>query len=593
MTTTPLTDKASHPIAGGEREGVPIEKGVVITEDFLEKNEELFRQYSHYFMLYPDLFLDLIATKTCPIKFYYYQRILLRAMMRYRYFFGTFTRATSKSFLAIMSCYLSCMFLPGSKRFVVSEFKKASLNITKQKLEEIWSYWPLLKAEILTQHMSTDYIELIFKNGSIFQILTLGASSRGQRATGGVMEEAALIDGDALAEVIIPMMNIPRPTADGGRNDEEPHSQQVYITSAGSKNTFAYERLIELTVRAVLNTDDYFICGASYELPLQYGLFDKKIIEDQKLSSTFSSDGFARESMSIWTGGSRESWFNPNKLIKARSLLHCEKDYNLTAAQVQSGVFYLMSIDVARYGENDTSVFVIKVRPSNNGWKKDVVYTENITKMNLIFQAARVKQLAKIYRPREIVIDGNGLGAGLIDALVLPSFGKNGEEYDPIYVSNDPDNYPIPKDKKGEALIFNIKANTTINSEMYSNLYIQINSGNLRLLANERIVKEKLLATKKGQRMNYLVREKFLLPYVMTSRLIDEMNNLKLKTSGAVGQVTVEQISRRINKDRVSALSYGLYRIKYYEDKEVRKKKTGITDISKITLFSSRNKRRH
>jgi len=60
------------------------------------------------------------------------------------------------------------MFLPGSKRFVVSEFKKASLNITKQKLEEIWSYWPLLKAEILTQHMSTDYIELIFKNGSIF-----------------------------------------------------------------------------------------------------------------------------------------------------------------------------------------------------------------------------------------------------------------------------------------------------------------------------------------------------------------------------------------------------------------------------------------
>ena len=591
--TTPLTDKASHPIAGGEREGVPIEKGVVITEDFLEKNEELFRQYSHYFMLYPDLFLDLIATKTCPIKFYYYQRILLRAMMRYRYFFGTFTRATSKSFLAIMSCYLSCMFLPGSKRFVVSEFKKASLNITKQKLEEIWSYWPLLKAEILTQHMSTDYIELIFKNGSIFQILTLGASSRGQRATGGVMEEAALIDGDALAEVIIPMMNIPRPTADGGRNDEEPHSQQVYITSAGSKNTFAYERLIELTVRAVLNTDDYFICGASYELPLQYGLFDKKIIEDQKLSSTFSSDGFARESMSIWTGGSRESWFNPNKLIKARSLLHCERDYNLTAAQVQSGVFYLMSIDVARYGENDTSVFVIKVRPSNNGWKKDVIYTENITKMNLIFQAARVKQLAKIYRPREIVIDGNGLGAGLIDALVLPSFGKNGEEYDPIYVSNDPDNYPIPKDKKGEALIFNIKANTTINSEMYSNLYIQINSGNLRLLANERIVKEKLLATKKGQRMNYLVREKFLLPYVMTSRLIDEMNNLKLKTSGAVGQVSVEQISRRINKDRVSALSYGLYRIKYYEDREVRKKKTGMTDISKMTLFSSRNKRRH
>ena len=206
MTMTPsIKEQASRPIQGELREGIPVEKGVVITQEFLEKNEDLFKQYSQYFMLYPDLFLDTIATKNCPIKFYYYQRILLRAMMRYRYFFGTFTRATSKSFLAIMSCYLACMFLLRSKRFVVSEFKKSSLSIVKSKLEEIWTYWPLLKSEVLTQHMSTDYIELIFKNGSVFQILTLGASSRGQRATGGVMEEAALIDGTALAEVIIPI----------------------------------------------------------------------------------------------------------------------------------------------------------------------------------------------------------------------------------------------------------------------------------------------------------------------------------------------------------------------------------------------------
>ena len=116
------------------------------------------------------------------------------------------------------------MFLPRSKRFVVSQFKKASLSITKQKLEEIWTYWPLLKTEILSQHMSTDYIELTFKNGSTLQILSLSASSRGQRASGGLIEEAALIDGDLLAEVIIPMMNIPRQHSSGGSNPEEPHS---------------------------------------------------------------------------------------------------------------------------------------------------------------------------------------------------------------------------------------------------------------------------------------------------------------------------------------------------------------------------------
>ena len=281
------------------RDGIPISKGVVLTEKYLEEHEQLFQDYSRYFMLYPDLFLDTIRSVNCPIRFYYYQRILLRAMLRFRYFYGTFTRATSKSFLAIISQYLACIFLPRSKRFVVSQFKKASLSITKQKLEEIWTYWPLLKAEVLSDHMSSDYIELIFKNGSTFQILTLSASSRGQRASGGLIEEAALIDGETLADVIIPMMNIPRQHSGGGVNPTEPHAQQVYITSAGSKNTFAYERLIELTTLGVIDQEDYFICGAGYELPLKYGLFDKKTIQDQKLSSSFSAESFARESQSI------------------------------------------------------------------------------------------------------------------------------------------------------------------------------------------------------------------------------------------------------------------------------------------------------
>ena len=164
---------------------------------------------------------------------------------------------------------------------------------------------------------------------------------------------------------------------------------------------------------AVLEPEDYFICGASYELPLRYGLFDKKTIQDQKLSSSFSSDGFARESMSIWTGGSSDSWFNAKKLEKSRALLHCERRYNLTQDQVNKGWFYLMAIDVARYGENDTSIFVFKVKPRDGGWRKEVVFTQNLTKMNLLAQAAHIKGLVKEYRPKEVVIDGNGVKMAL------------------------------------------------------------------------------------------------------------------------------------------------------------------------------------
>lgn len=385
-----------------------------------------------------------------------------------------------------------------------------------------------------------------------------------------VVEEAALVDGTLLSEVIIPMMNIPRLCLSGGTNPTEPHSQQTYITSAGSKNTFAYERLIELTIQGVINPEDYFICGASYELPLHYGLFDKKTITDQKMSSTFSEDGFARESMSIWTGSSNDSWFNNNKLIASRKLLHAERKAKPEAKHPDA--FYIMSIDVARTGNNDSSIMVIKVIPNENAWKKRIVYTENLTKMMLPQQAGRIKELNELFQPREIVIDANGLGIGLVDELVLPSIGPKGQLYGPLYVSNDED-YPLPRGEKG--IIYNIKATAQLNNEIYSNLYVQFNSGNVALLANERVAKEKLLSTKKGQRMNLYQREKFLLPYIMTSRLIDEINNLKLKPTGSANQLSIEQISTRINKDRVSAIAYGLYRIKYYEDKAIRKRKKG------------------
>ena len=381
------------------------------------------------------------------------------------------------------------------------------------------------------------------------------------------------------------MMNVPRRMTNGKVNTNEPHQQQIWITSAGPKTTFAYEKLVELLVNEVIDPDDYFVCGSSYELPVYYGVLDKKFLDEQRMSSTFDMDSFSREALSLWTGSNSDSWFKASRLIKIRKLLNAERKAKSSS---NPKMFYIASVDVARTGNNDTSVMIIKVLPSQDGWTKKVVYTENLTKMSFPEQAARIKELNELFNPRDIVIDANTIGTGLLDQLVIPSIGPKGQQYGALYVSNDPDTYPHPRGV--EAKIYNIKANAALNNEIYSNFYIQMNSGNVLLLANERIAREKLLSTKKGQRMNLYQREKFLLPYIMTSRLIDEINNLKLRPTGAANQLAVEQISRRINKDRVSALAYGLYRIKEYEDKETRrnKKRTGI---GAMTFFSSSKKK--
>ena len=252
--------------------------------------------------------------------------------------------------------------------------------------------------------------------------------------------------------------------------------------------------------------------------------------------------------------------------------------------------------DVARYAAN-TAVIVIKVFPNPNGFKKNVVYTEVIHGANYITeQAPRLKKLIQLYNPREVIIDGNGPGIGLLDAMVLPSSDfKTGEQFPAYYIFNNEHHLPpdmkIPTDEpkpEYNAIIYDIKAGSSNDDLIHSNFFSQINNGTVSFLANERVVKDRLLATKKGQKMSLYDRRVFLLPYEMTSRLMDELNNLKLKPTGVQNQFKVERISRSIEKDRFSALEYGLYRVKYYEDKILNKKT--IKNISQYIFFSPRKR---
>lgn len=73
-----------------ERDGIPIEKGVVLTRQYLDDNEALFTKYLNFWILYPDLLLDVIKrADDTHFNLFFYQRIALRASMRYRYHFWT------------------------------------------------------------------------------------------------------------------------------------------------------------------------------------------------------------------------------------------------------------------------------------------------------------------------------------------------------------------------------------------------------------------------------------------------------------------------------------------------------------------------
>ena len=110
------------------------------------------------------------------------------------------------------------------------------------------------------------------------------------------MEECVGIDDQILREVIIPVMAIDRRAKDGTTHEEEPvNKSQIYITTAGYKNTYPYDRLIGLLVRMVTQPDRCMVLGGTWRTPVAVGFQKKNFIEDQKQEGTFNEASFERE----------------------------------------------------------------------------------------------------------------------------------------------------------------------------------------------------------------------------------------------------------------------------------------------------------
>lgn len=179
-----------------KKDGIPLEKGVTLTEDFVRRNYNVISDYINYFMAYPDLFLDLIKPQDSNFSLFFYQRIVLRAIMRYKEVYVTACRAFSKSFLSILGIMLQCIFIPGTKRFICAPNKSQAAQIAKEKIMEIYDKFPLIRREVIGGDVSEmpgnfgkDYVTLRFRNGSIFDVVGALDSQRGGRRNGGLIDE--------------------------------------------------------------------------------------------------------------------------------------------------------------------------------------------------------------------------------------------------------------------------------------------------------------------------------------------------------------------------------------------------------------------
>ena len=500
---------------------------------------------------YPDLFLDLMKPTKGGIKLHLDQRIFLRADIRFMSMYGTFSRGYAKTYNEVLAMIVVALLFPNIELALSAQTKENAADLLKAKWNEITKHFPFLEKETMDKPKFSKGNALIeFKNGSTIDAIANAQSTKVQRRRRLKIEESALLNNDLFQDALEPVVEAPRLTVGKlGIVDPMELNQQIhFFTTSGFRGSDEYQRSIHM-IENMEELNGQIVLGSNWQLPCWYGRGSSKsqILQKKKKMSVVA---FAQNYEQEWVGCADGALVNINKLINCRNLTVS----NNTALNADEE--YYLGVDVARSqktSNNQSSIVVGRVIRTPDQSRIISVDIVNIIKvpniLNFTAQAIKVKQIQKQYNAKVVVVDGNGLGAGLVDELLKDAYDPMTGEYLGCWDTINDDNMPeIPNSPK---IVYNLKAQSCQN-EIVTTFIDMVDSGKLRLL-EKKIDSD--FSDSEWDRFDDKIR-----PFVETDAFIEEAANLKLKHLSN-GGVTIEKVVKKIDKDRVSALIYLLWYI--------------------------------
>ncbi len=549
------------------------EEKVVITPDYINEHQKEMEDMVTLFTLYPDYLIDVITPHDSYFKLFFYQRVFLRVCMRYQIVSGTFPRAYSKSFLDFIANIIRSIMLPGSKGFTCADTKKQAAQIIEEKTNEIFRLFPFFVNELNISdvdrakkkygNFGSDYAEITFKNGSHMDIVSTTNAARGGRRHWGTLEEFALMNGDEVNEIIIPLMNVDRRTMSGLINPTEPHAAQTMITTAGYRGTYAHDRTLETLVDMAIEPGKAFCFGGDFRIPVMHGLLSADKVKEKLKNSSYKLESFLREYMSVWSGGSEDSYYSYELISQCRKLVRPEFKPEVN---FKDG-FYVMAVDVARFEGDQTVALIFKVYTTGERYKIHLVNIKLMNSTHFKNQAIYIKQMDNLFNFKAIVMDINGNGAGLADYLIDEQ-NENGEYYQPYGFLNK-NKYSNTEKRFSVKKLYGIEANRQFNSECFTNAHLILSLKRVSLLINERQARRYFGKYKSWNKLNPVKQANKLIPYAQTTKLQDQLSNLKANLDNN-SSIVLTMIKKSTRKDLVSAFIYGLYYINEVEEEEKR-----------------------
>ena len=529
----------------------------LIDDSVFGKNLPNYYDFISWARWYPDLLLDLMKPEKGGIKLHLDQRIFLRSDIRFMSMYGTFSRGYAKTYNEVLAMVVVAILFPNIELALSAQTKENAADLLEAKWNEITKHYPLLLNELADKpKFSKGNAFIKFRNDSTIDAIANAQSTKGQRRRRLKIEESALLNNDLFQDALEPVVEVPRLTIGKlGIVDPMELNQQIhFFTTAGFKGSDEYQRSIKM-IDNMEQLEGQIVLGSNWQLPCWYGRGSSKsqILQKKKKSSVVA---FAQNYEQEWVGCSDGALVNINRLMNCRCLTVANN------ASLNDSEEYYIGVDVARSqktSNNQSSAVVGRVMRNSDKSRIISIDIVNIIKipniLNFTAQAIRVKQIQKRYKAKMVIVDGNGLGSGLVDELLKESIdpitGENLGCWDTINDDNTPE---IPYSPK---IVYNLKAQSCQN-EVVTTFIDMVDSGKLKLL-EKRIDSD--FDDEEWDEFDDKVR-----PFAETDAFIEEAANLKLKHLSN-GGVTIEKVVSKLDKDRVSATIYVLWLInEFYRD---------------------------
>lgn len=530
------------------------------------------------------------------IKLKLFQKILLYAMMHNNFFMYIAARGQGKTWLTALFCVVRCILFPKTKICIASatrpQANEVLLKITDDFMKNYGFGSENLRREITYAAVGANKAVIDFANGSWIRVVTASDSGRGARANILLVDEFRMVDLDTINTVLRRFLTAPR-QPNYLNNPKYAHllerNKEFYMSSAWYKNHWSFEKAKAYTVNMLDDTKKYFICGLPYQVSVKEGLLSREQIEDEMSEIDFDEVKWSMEMDCLFFGDTEGAFFSFDDIGCRRTLQTAvyppsfinNKTYKIP--ELATNERRIMSVDVALMASNkhrnDASAIIINsaIPTNNNNYVSNIIYLENHEGLNTDELALVIRRLFRLYKCTDLVVDTNGSGLGVFDALIRDMVDpETGELYGALSCCNDKDMAARCKVANAPEVIWSIKASASFNNEICILLRSGFKQGKINLLVSEfeaeEILKDKIKGYAKMQPFEQL---QYKMPYIQTTLLIYELTKLEHEIKGTNIKI-IEKTGMR--KDRYSSLAYN-YWVQCQLEREILQKPQVSFDI--------------